>query len=334
MDMKNWVKEIIFSKKKKAMPILSFPSTSLMGIEVKELINSSELQAKGMTLVAEKNKWLASVSYMDLSVEAECFGSTIRVFDDEVPAVIGEIVHDEDEANALEVPSVYSGRTKHYLEAIKIAKENIKDRPIFAGIIGSYSLAGRLVGVEDSMIYCYTEPDMLKIVLEKATEFLINYAKEYKKMGADGIVIAEPLTGLLSPDLAEEFSNPYIKKIIDAVSSEDFAVIYHNCGTSVGFMVDGIYKLGADGYHFGNAVDLRTIVDRCPKDKLFMGNIDPSSQFFNGTVESIKTETSKLLNDLSGYDNFVISSGCDLPPLSKWENIQGFFDATEEFYNK
>ena len=32
------------------------------------------------------------------------------------------------------------------------------------------------------------------------------------------------------------------------------------------------------------------------------------------------------------YDNFVISSGCDIPPMSKWENIDAFFDAAAEFY--
>ena len=38
---------------KQALPILSFPSVSLLGISVKELIASSESQANGMRLVAE-----------------------------------------------------------------------------------------------------------------------------------------------------------------------------------------------------------------------------------------------------------------------------------------
>ena len=34
------------------------------------------------------------------------------------------------------------------------------------------------------------------------------------------------------------------------------------------------------------------------------------------------------------YPNFVISSGCDIPPLSSWDNIDAFFAAVKEFYQK
>lgn len=34
------------------------------------------------------------------------------------------------------------------------------------------------------------------------------------------------------------------------------------------------------------------------------------------------------------FPNFVISSGCDIPPASPWENIDAFFEAVEEFYNE
>jgi uroporphyrinogen decarboxylase len=65
-----------------------------------------------------------------------------------------------------------------------------------------------------------------------------------------------------------------------------------------------------------------------------MGNIDPAGQFRNGTPESIREATLSLLNECGKYPNFVISSGCDVPPLSKWENIDAFFAAIEEYYNK
>lgn len=71
-----------------------------MGISVRELISSSDAQARGMQLVAQRTDAAASVSLMDLSVEAECFGSAIRVSDEEVPTVVGSIVSTEEEARA------------------------------------------------------------------------------------------------------------------------------------------------------------------------------------------------------------------------------------------
>ena len=66
---------------------------------------------------------------MDLSLEAEAFGSTIRVSDDEVPTVIGSIVSTEEEADALKVPEIGVGRTQIYIDAIeKHANSSPTDR--------------------------------------------------------------------------------------------------------------------------------------------------------------------------------------------------------------
>ena len=208
MNMKQWLLEQQL-KEKKAMPVLSFPSVSLLGITVKELISDPELQAKGMKRIADRTPSAAAVSMMDLSVEAEAFGSTIRFSDDEVPTVIGCIVPEPEDAEALQVPAVGTGRTGLYIKAIERAVELITDRPVFAGIIGPFSLAGRLMDVSEAMIKCYEEPEMVHLIMRKVTDFLMAYAKAYKAVGAAGVVIAEPLTGLLSPDLATEFSEPY-----------------------------------------------------------------------------------------------------------------------------
>lgn len=334
MRAKDWLTALRNADKKSAIPVLSFPCISLMGITVNDLIHSSELQAEGMARVAKRVPCSASVSMMDLSVEAEAFGSAIRFDEQEVPAVTNIIIHDEAEANALRVPAVGEGRTGLYVEAIRKAVEKITDRPVFAGIIGPFSLSGRLVGVSEAMLYCYDEPGMMQAVLKKATEFLTNYALAYKQTGAAGIVMAEPLAGLLSPAQAREFSHPYVKQIIDAVQDENFLVIYHNCGESAAKMVDDLVAFGASAYHFGNKVDLLEILKQMPKDVIAMGNIDPAGQFKNGTPETIAEETKRLLERCSSYSNFVISSGCDIPPAAPWANIDAFFTAVNEFYKK
>ena len=332
MNMKQWVADTIAAPVKKASPVLSFPSVQLMGINVRELISSSEHQANGMKTIADRTNAGISVSLMDLSVEAECFGSTIHITDDEVPTVIGAIISDEDEADALAVPEVGVCRTGIYIDAIRKAAEMISDRPVMAGIIGPYSLAGRLMDVGEAMIYCYEEPDMVHTILEKVTSFLIEYCKAYKAAGANGVVMAEPLAGMLSPGLAEEFSHPYVKRIVDAVQDDEFAVFYHNCGDNVALMTSGIYSVGAMGYHFGNAVRLADMIPSAPADVLVMGNVDPAGQVCNGTPESVREATLKVLEECHTAPNFVISTGCDVPPMSPWANINAFFAAVDEFY--
>ena len=220
------------------------------------------------------------------------------------------------------------------MEAISKALKLITDRPIFAGVIGPFSLAGRLMDMTQVMINCYEEPEMVHATLEKATEFLLSYVKAYKAIGAHGVVIAEPAAGLLSPDFCGEFSSPYVKKIVDAVQDEEFIVIYHNCGDAVNRMVPQILETGAAAYHFGNAVSMEDMLRQMPGDVLTMGNVDPVSAIRNGTPEKVRQDTLAIMEACCKYPNFLISSGCDIPPAAPWENIDAFFAAVEEFYNR
>lgn len=336
MNTRQWLDQLIKAPRKKAMPILSFPAVTWMGISVKELISDSDKQAEGMKLIADRVDSAAAVSMMDLSVEAEAFGSTIRVSDDEVPTVVGAIVTSEEEAKALAVPPVGTARTGKYIEAIGKACAQITDRPVFAGVIGPFSLAGRLMDVTEALVNCYTEPDMVHITMEKATDFLIEYILGYKeKTDAAGIVMAEPLTGLLSPDLAAEFSEPYVRRIVEAVQDDRFLVIYHNCGNNTIQMIDSILRTGAAAYHFGNSIDMKEMLRHVPPHVPVMGNIDPAGQFRGGTPASIKAETKSLMAACCpGNPHFIISSGCDIPPSSSWDNIDAFFEAVKEYYDE
>ena len=333
-NMKAWLNDMIASPTKKALPVLSFPAIQLMNITVRELISDADRQAEGMAKVAARVNASASVSLMDLSVEAECFGSTIRVSDEEVPTVTGSIVKTQEDVENLTVPPVGAGRTGIYIQALEKAVQKIEDRPVLAGIIGPFSLTGRLMDVTEVMYACYDEPEVVEKVLEKVTGFLTEYALSYKAIGANGVVMAEPLAGVLSPDLAEEFSCKYVKKIIDAVQDDEFVVIYHNCGNAVPSMTDKLAAMGAAAYHFGNAVQMEEILKKMPATVPCLGNVDPAGQFRNGTPESIRKATLELMEKCSKYPNFVVSSGCDIPPASKWENIDAFFAAVDEFYSK
>lgn len=332
-NMKEWMNHYLENPVKKAMPILSFPGTQLIGRTVEELVRSGELQAQCMKAIADKFDTGAAFSLMDLSVEAEAFGSPVHYSADDVPTVHGVLIHDEEEAEALQVPKVGDGRTGECVEGIRRAAELISDRPVLAGIIGPYSLAGRLLDMTEIMILCYEEPEMVETVLGKATEFLIDYAKAFKEAGANGVCMAEPAAGLLSPNLIDEFSTPYVQKIRDAVEDENFLVMYHNCG-NIEPLMEQIKNIDAQAYSFGNAIDIEKALQVIPQDRMVIGNIDPAGMIRNSDPKTVKEETLKLLERCSKYPNFVMASGCDIPPVSPMENIQAFFDAAEEYYGK
>ena len=332
MNMKEWVREYIETPKKKAMPILSFPGVQIIKHTVDELVRDGNLQADCMEAIAKRYPMMsAAVSLMDLSVEAEAFGANVLYSKDEVPTMHGALISDEEEAETLQIPKVGDGRTGECVKGIREAKKRITDRPVLAGIIGPYSLAGRLLDMTEIMILCYEEPEMVETVLEKATEFLVSYAKAFKEAGADGILMAEPAAGLLSPNLIEEFSNPYVQRVREAVEDEHFLFMYHNCG-NITPLLDQVKKVNACAYSVGNAIDIEDALKVLQKDSIVIGNIDPAGIIRNSSPERIKEETRQLMERCSKYKNFVIASGCDIPPATPLENIDAFFEAVDEFY--
>lgn len=333
MNMNQWLNDTIHSPIKKSMPVLSFPGIQFMGINIEELVKSAENQAICMeTIAKEFDSWI-SVSLMDLSVEAEAFGSHVVYSADEVPTIEKPLIQDEEAANKLEIPAVGAARTGVCVEGIRMAVEKIQDKPVFAGIIGPFSLAGRLLDMTEVMYLCYDDEELLHTVLKKATAFLIAYTKAFKEAGAAGIVLAEPAAGLLSPNLIKEFSNPYVQELRDAVEDDEFLVVYHNCG-NVKPILKELHDMHAKAYSFGNSVDMELAVSSMPEDSLVIGNLDPSMVFVGGTPESIREDTLNLLERCSKYPNFVIASGCDIPAHTPLENIRAFFDAVDEFYSR
>ena len=100
----------------------------------------------------------------------------------------------------------------------------------------------------------------------------------------------------------------------------------------MGKILNKINEVDALAYSIGNAIDVEDALKIIPADRMVMGNIDPAGILRNGTPEVVKAETKALMERCCKYPNFVIASGCDIPPATPLENLDAFFEAVEEFY--
>jgi uroporphyrinogen decarboxylase len=330
MNMTEWKNSILANPDKIAVPVMTYPGLQLTGKSVLDMVTKGDVQYNCVKALAEKYPALgATTLIMDLSVEAEAFGSMITYNENEIPTVSKRLIDSFEQVANLKIPAIGDGRTKSHLNAALFAAENITTRPVFGGIIGPYSLAGRLYDITEMMTAILIEPEGAHELLSLCTAFLKEYALAFKIAGCNGVVIAEPAAGLLADYQCEEFSSQYVKQIVDFVQDDKFIVILHNCGNTVS-LVESMLGTGASGFHFGNAVDMLEILPQVPSNRLVFGNIDPAGVIKNGTPEIIKAKTRELLTRTSEYSNFIISSGCDIPPGTSIENIDAFFEAVAE----
>jgi len=329
--MNEWVSGLVSGKKRAALPIVTSPGIPLIDAAPVDVFQSGELQFRVIHALAERlPDMAATLTMMDLSVEAQAFGAPIQFSELENPNVTSAIVHDRSEIDRLEIPRVGTARTAETLLAAKLCAVEITDRPTLGGLIGPFSLAGRLLDMSTMMLMTVTEPETVHALLEKTTEFLIEYAKSFQAVGCHGLIMAEPAAGLVSPTMCRDFSADYIKRIVDAVKDDSFAFVLHNCGKTEK-MVAIILSTGCSAVHVGNVVDVRKILDQVPTSIPVMGNLDPTTLFRLGTADEIYKSTAELLEATRAYPHFVLSSGCDIPPGTPMDNVLAFFAALTEF---
>lgn len=333
INMRQWMQNIISNGKSVALPIMTNPGIEIIGKRIIDAVTDGRIHADAIIALNSKYPSAASTVIMDLTVEAEAFGCKISFEDHEVPTVSERLLASADDIEKLAVPSLNVGRVQEYIKANQLASEGITDKPLLSGMIGPYSLAGRLYDMSEIMMLLYIDPDAANKLLQKCTDFIIEYGKALKATGANGIMLAEPAAGLMSNDDCKQFSSVYVKQIVDALQDDYFAIILHNCGNK-GHCTDAMLATGAMSYHFGNAINMLDAMKELPADVIGMGNLDPVGVFKMGTPESISHATYALLEKLADFPNFVISSGCDTPPEVPIANIEAFYDAVERFNNR
>ena len=330
MNMKHWITEVRNSPKRIAIPILTHPGIEMIGKTVFDAVTNGKVHAEAIIALNERYPSAATTVMMDLTVEAEAFGCAVNFSKEEVPTVAHRLVSNYEEVSQLPVPSLDAGRIREYLLANQITAAAIKGKPVLGGCLGPYSLAGRIFDMIEIMTAIYYEPDTINLLLEKCTQFLIEYCKALKNVGVNGVVLAEPAAGLLSDDDCRQFSSLYIKQIVETIQDDNFSVILHNCGNS-GHCTKAMLFTGAHCYHFGNAINMVEALESCPSDVLVMGNLDPVGVFKMLTPEQVKQTTMSLLEKTAGYKNFVLSSGCDVPPNTPLANVEAFYEALKIF---
>jgi uroporphyrinogen decarboxylase len=308
------------------MPIAMYPALALTGATVGDIVTNPRAQIEAQAALRQRYASPFALSAMDLSAEAEAFGCDVTMCDAEIPTVTGRLVTNHEQAQSLPVPQPGERRTSVHLEAVRQLREHHNAPFVLAGCIGPFSLAARLVGVSEAMELTVTDPDLMHTLLIKCARFLTSYVQAFETAGADAVLMAEPAAGLLSPRMLSTFSSQYVQAIAAPVQDDAFEIILHNCAAKL-IHLPAILETGLKAFHFGAPMDLPAALAKVSSDVILCGNLDPAQVFVRSSPTEVAARTTQLLAATSSHRNFVLSSGCDLPPLTPLANLDAFYQA-------
>ena len=256
--------------------------------------------------------------YFSVHLEASALGAQVDWSDiNHTPVIVKKPMKRIDD---FEIPQSFLRRMEfqRLLKACDILKKKYSGKvPVIGKVVGPWTLAYNLYGVENLVLDTILEPEKTKRLINEMTEIPMAFARAQFDAGADMITWADHVTSdLVSAKIYEEFLLPVHIKAAATLQSGG-AMILHICG-NVMDRLDCIAQTGFKLFHMDSRNDIAAAVKQAGSSITITGCINNPVTLAQGSSAMIREEVET--NIRSGIR--LISPECALPSSVPGENLK------------
>jgi uroporphyrinogen decarboxylase len=306
-------------------------AAALCDIPLVDYIRSGELIAQCQLEALNRYGYDAVFALMDVCVETEAVGSELIYRRDIYPDVKTYALSKDAPVGSLHFPDPEKdGRMPELIKAIKILREKTGgETPVVGCVLGPMTLSIQLAGMETALYAAIDKPDYFEELLDFAVDVTIAFGTAQIEAGSHIPLVFDPSASpaVIPPQFFRELIIPRLKKIFSSFKASGAAANWlHITGQTDAILP--IYKeAGVDIANFDYCVDPLT-AERLLPEICLDGNIKPLS-FVDASPVEIYNKASRLIDGFAGRGGFILSSGCEIPPESKTENIEAMVMAAK-----
>jgi hypothetical protein len=201
-----------------------------------------------------------------------------------------------------------------------------------------------LLGMENLYLKMYDEPELVDAVFGRLVDYYAEVSRRIFDAAADVLdifFIGNDLGGqtgpLLGPELFDRFVLPHLRRLIRLGHDYRLKVQLHCCG---GFepLIPALIAAELDGLHAVQpccgGMDLATLKARYGKRVLFNGAVDSHHVLIEGTPESVRRQTRRVLEIMAPGGGYVAGASHDyILEETPVENVVAMFDTVAGFRN-
>ncbi|MFN7130592.1 MAG: uroporphyrinogen decarboxylase [Myxococcales bacterium] len=223
----------------------------------------------------------AAIIFSDILIPVEAMGMHLELGD------AGPKLHDPLRTAAdIERLAVFDpeDRTPFVTEAIRQTVKALGGRVPLIGFCGApFTLAAYMIegGGSKNFLHAkrflFEQPEAAHRLFDKLTRTLTEYLRAQVRAGADVVQIFDSWGGELSPRDFDEWTAPYVSRIIEGVKKEGAPVIFFATGASA--LLERMKGLGADAIGLDWRIELDVARRRLGPDVAVQGNLDPLCLF-------------------------------------------------------
>ena len=171
----------------------------------------------------------------------------------------------------------------------------------------------------------YTQPQLLRVILDKVTDALISYVKAQIRAGVNAVQIFDSWAGALEESAYLQFGWAYILRIVDAVKAEFPQIPIIVFPKGVGASLDKI-----SGNFDVLGVDWSTPISKARKilspRYVLQGNMEPTRLY---SKEAIDAGVDEILSAMNGAPH-IFNLGHGILPDVPVENAKYFIKLVQE----
>ena len=315
------------------VPIIGNTAARVIGRKVSEIRASSELLAKAQTEAYKLFGYDVVRVFTDLYVMAEAMGAKVRVPEDETAYLEAPAIESLADIGKLRPANPKKdGLLPAHLEAMRRCADAIGSEAAVNGALTCpFTNASFLVGAETLVRLTMKEPDTVHKLCEISLEAALRLADAIIDEGCTpSLTDAMSSSTVISPRQFREFSQPYLKRLVDHIHSRGRKTTLHICGKTRPIW-EAMADTGADCLSLDNAADLEEAKLKVGSRVRLMGNVPPSEALLQGTKEDVRKAVRLCV--AKAHDNpkgLIVASGCSLATETPFENIHAMMDAVRE----
>ena len=304
-------------------------AATVAGVSVDDYVRDGELLARCQVEALSRYGYDAVFSLMDASVEAEAAGCEVTYRRGQYPAVSRHALSADGDWDALPVPDPASaGRMPEMLKALESMRRELDGEVLVVGcVMGPFTLASQLLGMEALLYLSVDDPARFEQLLDYATAVVSRFGRAQVAAGAHLPIVFDPASSpaVIPPDLFRARVLPHITRVLDDFRQAGAAASWlHVAGPAASVLPD-YAAAGVNIANFDYYISAEEAAGLLPQTCLD-GNIK-SVAFMNAAASEIAAEAEALLAAFSDRGGFILSSGCEIPPEAKPENIAALVQA-------
>lgn len=277
----------------------------------------------------------AAIIFSDILTIPDAMGLGLYFAEGEGPK-FERPLRDEASINALHVPDP-EAQLGYVMDAIRLTVRELGGRVPLIGFSGSpYTLACYMIegGGSDDFRHIktmlYNRPDLLHHILAINAQSVTAYLKAQAKAGAQALMIFDTWGGSLSHVAYQEFSLPYMQRIVaalknDPVSKDTPVILFTKNG---GLWLESMAATGCDALGLDWTIDLAAARQRVGEQVALQGNLDPMTLF--AAPQQIRAEVAKALAGFGKGHGHVFNLGHGISQHTPPDHVAALVSAVHE----